>query len=185
MPDNQGLSHLSDHFLIVAVVLYSLAVIAFAADFAFGRRSPVVSRAGAGVRHRVPAAVGAGGPALDGEGADTAALDSAEVDSTALAGGGVAGGGVASGAVAGRPGAGQAGNGGAAGSGAVASGQRGRTDVPPGRLVRIALVLTTAGVALHLTGVVTRGVAVHRVPWGDMYEFVISVSCVAVLVFLG
>ena len=48
MPDNQGLSHLSDHFLIVAVVLYSLAVIAFAADFAFGRRSPVVSRAGAG-----------------------------------------------------------------------------------------------------------------------------------------
>ena len=44
MPDNQGLSHLSDHFLIVAVVLYSLAVIAFAADFAFGRRSPVVTR---------------------------------------------------------------------------------------------------------------------------------------------
>src|ERR1700735_481848 len=68
MPDNQGLSHLSDHLLIVAVVLYSLAVIAFAADFAFGRRSPVVSRAGAGVRHRVPAAVGAGGAALDGGG---------------------------------------------------------------------------------------------------------------------
>jgi cytochrome c-type biogenesis protein CcsB len=148
MPDNQGLSHLSDHFLIVAVVLYSLAVIAFAADFAFGRRSPVVSRAGAGVRHRVPAAVGAGAGA------------------------------VASGA----------GDGGAAGGSAVAGvagGQRGRTDVPPGRLVRIALILTTAGVALHLTGVVTRGLAVHRVPWGDMYEFVISVSCVAVLVFLG
>jgi hypothetical protein len=60
MPDNQGLSHLSDHFLIVAVVLYSLAVIAFAADFAFGRRSPVVTRAGVSVRDRVPAAVGAG-----------------------------------------------------------------------------------------------------------------------------
>ena len=185
MPDNQGLSHLSDHFLIVAVVLYSLAVIAFAADFAFGRRSPVVSRAGAGVRHRVPAAVGAGTGALDGDGADSAALDSADVDSTAPASGGVAGGGAASGAVGGGPGASQAGNGGAAGSGAAASGQRGRTDVPPGRLVRIALVLTTAGVALHLTGVVTRGLAVHRVPWGDMYEFVISVSCVAVLVFLG
>jgi hypothetical protein len=56
MPDNQGLSHLSDHFLIVAVVLYSLAVVAFAADFAFGRRSPVVSRARAGVHHRIPAA---------------------------------------------------------------------------------------------------------------------------------
>jgi cytochrome c-type biogenesis protein CcsB len=185
MPDNQGLSHLSDHFLIVAVVLYSLAVIAFAADFAFGRRSPVVSRAGAGVRHRVPAAVGAGAAALDADGADSAATSSADVDSGAPAGGGVAGGAVASGAVASGPAASEAGNGGATGGGAVASGQRGRTDVPPGRLVRIALVLTTAGVALHLTGVVTRGLAVHRVPWGDMYEFVISVSCVAVLVFLG
>ena len=182
MPDNQGLSHLSDHFLIVAVVLYSLAVIAFAADFAFGRRSPVVSRAGAGVRHRVPAAVGAGTGALDADGADSAAANSAEVDAAAPASGTVAGSG---GAVASGPGAAEAGNGGAAGSGAVAGGQRGRTDVPPGRLVRIALVLTTAGVALHLTGVVTRGLAVHRVPWGDMYEFVISVSCVAVVVFLG
>ena len=76
MPDNQGLSHLSDHFLIVAVVLYSLAVIAFAADFAFGRRSPVVSRAGAGVRHRVPAAVGAGAGAPDSAAVDSGALDS-------------------------------------------------------------------------------------------------------------
>src|ERR1700722_7265730 len=83
MPDNQGLSHLSDHFRIVAVVLSPLAVIAFAADFAFGRRSPVVSRAGAGVRHRVPAAVGAGAGALDGDGADSAAMDSTATDSTA------------------------------------------------------------------------------------------------------
>ena len=183
MPDNQGLSHLSDHFLIVAVVLYSLAVIAFAADFAFGRRSPVVSRAGAGVRHRVPAAVGAGTGALDGDGADSAALDSAAW--TALRGPVAAW--PASAAVdsGGRRAGAAAGDGGAAGSGAAASGQRGRTDVPPGRLVRIALVLTTAGLALHLTGVVTRGLAVHRVPWGDMYEFVISVSCVAVLFFLG
>ena len=145
MPDNQGLSHLSDHFLIVAVVLYSLAVIAFAADFAFGRRSPVVTRAGASVRDRVPAAVGAGAGAVGGGAAD----------------------------------------GGASGGRAVTAGQRDRTIVPPSRLVRIALIFTTAGVALHLIGVVTRGLAVHRVPWGDMYEFVISVSCVAVLFFLG
>jgi cytochrome c-type biogenesis protein CcsB len=185
MPDNQGLSHLSDHFLIVAVVLYSLAVIAFAADFAFGRRSPVVSRAGAGVRHRVPAAVGAGAGALDGDGADSAAMDSAGGDASAPSGAAAAGAAVAGGTVASGPEASGARDGGAAAGGAVASGQRGRTEVPPGRLVRIALVLTTAGVALHLTGVVTRGLAVHRVPWGDMYEFVISVSCVAVLVFLG
>ena len=180
MPDNQGLSHLSDHFLIVAVVLYSLAVIAFAADFAFGRRSPVVSRAGAGVRHRVPAAVGAVAGAIDGDAAGSGAADSAAVDSAAGASGAPASAAVESGA-AGRA----AGDGAAVGGSAVTGGQRGRTDVPPGRLVRIALLLTTAGLALHLTGVVTRGLAVHRVPWGDMYEFVISVSCVAVLFFLG
>jgi cytochrome c-type biogenesis protein CcsB len=184
MPDNQGLSHLSDHFLIVAVVLYSLAVIAFAADFAFGRRGPVVSRAGAGLRHRVPAAVGAGAGAINAGAINGGAVDSAGVDSA-----GVDSGGPASGALdssAGDGGAGGSGSrGGVAGGSAVAGGQRGRTDVPPGRLVRIALILTTAGLALHLTGVVTRGLAVHRVPWGDMYEFVISVSCVAVLFFLG
>ena len=60
MPDNQGLSHLSDHFLIVAVVLYSLAVIAFAADFAFGRRSTAAPQAGAGTPDLVPAGVAAG-----------------------------------------------------------------------------------------------------------------------------
>jgi cytochrome c-type biogenesis protein CcsB len=186
MPDNQGLSHLSDHFLIVAVVLYSLAVVAFAADFAFGRRSPVVSRARAGVRHRVPAAVGAGAGATDGGAGDSAAVDSAAVDSAAADSGAPGSGAVDSGAVdGGAPGGGAADSGGPAGAHAVAGVQRGRTAVPPGRLVRIALILTTAGLALHLTGVVTRGLAVHRVPWGDMYEFVISVTCVAVLVFLG
>ena len=65
------------------------------------------------------------------------------------------------------------------------AGQGGRPAAPLSRLVRIALILTTAGLALHVLGVITRGLAVHRVPWGDMYEFVISVSCVAVLFFIG
>ena len=190
MPDNQGLSHLSDHFLIVAVVLYSLAVIAFAADFAFGRRSPVVTRAGASVRDRVPAVVGAGAGAVDGAAADGAAVAGGAPASDAMASGAMASGAAGSGAVAGGAAAsaavgGGAADGGASGGRAVTAGQRDRTVVPPSRLVRIALILTTAGLALHLTGVVTRGLAVHRVPWGDMYEFVISVSCVAVLFFLG
>ena len=41
------------------------------------------------------------------------------------------------------------------------------------------------GLLAHVVGVVIRGLAVHRVPWGDMYEFVIAVTCVAVLFFLG
>ncbi len=185
MPDNQGLSHLSDHFLIVAVVLYSLAVIAFAADFAFGRRSPVVTRAGASVRDRVPAVVGAGAGAVDGAAADGAAVAGGAPASDAMASGAAGSGAAAGGAAASAAVGGGAADGGASGGRAVTAGQRDRTVVPPSRLVRIALLLTTAGLALHLTGVVTRGLAVHRVPWGDMYEFVISVSCVAVLFFLG
>ncbi|MDX6333565.1 MAG: hypothetical protein QOG05_905 [Streptosporangiaceae bacterium] len=158
MPDNQGLSHLSDHFLIVAVVLYSLAVIAFAADFAFGRRSPVVTRARAEVPGRVPASVAAG----------TGAPESAVADS-----------GAASPGTTGDDPASTRGSAGEAGRGGPGS------PAGPSRLVRIALIVTTAGLALHLTGVVTRGLAVHRVPWGDMYEFVISVTCVAVLFFIG
>jgi cytochrome c-type biogenesis protein CcsB len=150
MPDNQGLSHLSDHFLIVAVVLYSLAVIAFAADFAFGRRSPVVRRAEADVPDRVPAGVGAAA-----EAAESAGLVSTGPGSP--------------------------------GTGSTVESRRGGpgSQPAPGFLVRMALIFTTAGLALHITGVITRGLAVHRVPWGDMYEFVISVSCVAVLFFLG
>jgi cytochrome c-type biogenesis protein CcsB len=150
MPDNQGLSHLSDHFLIVAVVLYSLAVIAFAADFAFGRRSPVVTRAQADAPDRVPAGVAAGAGAADGARSGTGPGTTGPQSPA-------------------EPG----------------SGRRPGSRSAPGWLVRIALIFTTAGLALHITGVITRGLAVHRVPWGDMYEFVISVSCVAVLFFLG
>ncbi|MGI8451176.1 MAG: c-type cytochrome biogenesis protein CcsB [Streptosporangiaceae bacterium] len=156
MPDNQGLSHLSDHFLIVAVVLYSLAVIAFAADFAFGRRSPVVTRAQAGVPDRVPAGVAAGAGATDG--AESGAADTILASTVP----------------------------GSTGPGSPAEdGGRPGSPSAPGLLVRIALIFTTAGLALHIAGVITRGLAVHRVPWGDMYEFVISVSCVAVLFFIG
>jgi len=61
---------------------------------------------------------------------------------------------------------------------------------PPGReaggmsrWVQVAVVLTALGLAAHILGVVSRGLAVHRVPWGDMYEFVTTVTCVAVIFF--
>ena len=37
MPVNVGLGHVSNAFLIAALVIYSLSVVAFAGDFAFGR----------------------------------------------------------------------------------------------------------------------------------------------------
>jgi cytochrome c-type biogenesis protein CcsB len=53
------------------------------------------------------------------------------------------------------------------------------------RLGQGAVVLTVAGWALHVSSVVTRGFAAHRVPWGNMYEFSSMVSLVAVTVFLA
>ena len=40
------------------------------------------------------------------------------------------------------------------------------------------------GVLAHTTAVVTRGLAVHRAPWGNMYEFVTALTCVAAIFFL-
>jgi cytochrome c-type biogenesis protein CcsB len=49
---------------------------------------------------------------------------------------------------------------------------------------RTAVGLTVVGWTLHLGSVVTRGLAAHRVPWGNMYEFSTMVALVAVTVFL-
>ena len=35
----------------------------------------------------------------------------------------------------------------------------------------------------HLTAVTTRGLAVHRAPWGNMYEFITALTCVAAFFF--
>jgi len=47
-----------------------------------------------------------------------------------------------------------------------------------------AVALAAAGAAAHTTAVVTRGLAVHRAPWGNMYEFVTALTCVAAIFFL-
>jgi cytochrome c-type biogenesis protein CcsB len=52
------------------------------------------------------------------------------------------------------------------------------------RVGKAAVVLTVAGWALHVGSVVTRGLAAHRVPWGNMFEFSTMVALVAVTVFL-
>lgn len=153
MPINQGLSHLSDHFLMVALLLYFLAVLAFAADFAFGRRSTGTATV-AGPAELVPAGVTA--PAA--EGTQVAGADGTAAGPTATPAGGAPG----------KPGI---------------LGRRG--GLPAGPWVRAGLGLTILGLALHIVGVITRGLAVHRVPWGDMYEFVIAVSCVAVIFFVA
>jgi cytochrome c-type biogenesis protein CcsB len=52
------------------------------------------------------------------------------------------------------------------------------------RFGRIGLSLTTLAFLLHFAGVLCRGLAVHRVPWGNMYEFSTAAALAAVGVFL-
>ena len=53
-----------------------------------------------------------------------------------------------------------------------------------GPWVRAAVALASVGVVAHTAAVVTRGLAVHRAPWGNMYEFVTALTCVAAIFFL-
>ena len=59
------------------------------------------------------------------------------------------------------------------------------TELAPSRAGQAAFVLTSVGWVVHLTSIVLRGFAAHRVPWGNMYEFSSAVAFVAVTAFLG
>jgi cytochrome c-type biogenesis protein CcsB len=64
------------------------------------------------------------------------------------------------------------------------------TDAPaaPGRYtsrpLRVAMALTTLGWLLHVTADVLRGIAAHRVPWANMFEFSMTATAIIVGVFL-
>ncbi|HLX46938.1 MAG TPA: c-type cytochrome biogenesis protein CcsB [Streptosporangiaceae bacterium] len=155
---NTGLAQVSNDFLLVALVAYSLAVLAFAGDFAFGHGKVRVT--GAAAKVKVPAMAGVATAGIAGADAGRPPTTGAEVtdgpaslrneESSSL---------ITEGA---KPSATRA-----------------------GRWVRAALVATFFGLAAHLVGVISRGLAVHRLPWGDMYEFVVALTCVAVIFFLG
>jgi cytochrome c-type biogenesis protein CcsB len=163
MPVNLALGHVSNDFLIAALVIYSLSVVAFAGDFAYGRPRRAAS-------------------ASRGQQAQERAAALATVGVTAAT----------SGMEAPADGAG-----GAAGPGAAPGGPPAVPDsmpevaVPPlraigqaGRWVQAAMALAAVGVVAHTIAVVTRGLAVHRAPWGNMYEFVTALTCVAAIFFL-
>jgi cytochrome c-type biogenesis protein CcsB len=137
VPVNTGLASVSNDFLLFAVAVYALAMVAYAFDFAFGRKK-TAAVAPARVPELVGAAADAGPPPRAG---------------------------IASAATGGTVGA-----------------RLSRR--PDGAWVTAAVLMTGVGLAAHITGVVTRGLATGRLPWGDMYEFVTALTCVAVAFFL-
>jgi cytochrome c-type biogenesis protein CcsB len=150
---NLGFAQASSDFLTAALLIYSLAVIAFAGDYAFGR-----PRRTAAAKAAVPA---------------TAQLATV--------------------------GAGSAGSAGSAGAASIS--ETTAQAAPPvpaaptprvgtfkaiweaGPWVRAAVALSMLGTLAHVVAVTTRGLAVHRAPWGNMYEFITALTCVAAIFF--
>jgi cytochrome c-type biogenesis protein CcsB len=153
---NTGLAQISNVFLLTTVILYALAMLAYACDFAFSKV-------------RVMAAVPAAAPELVEVGAGVGAAQA-----------GSAGGG---------PLAGSAASGGAATDQGSASGPADRPGPqsrwPTGFWLRTAFGLTCLGLATHISAILTRGLAEHRVPWANMYEFIAAFCCMAVIVLVA
>jgi cytochrome c-type biogenesis protein CcsB len=160
MPVNVALGHLSNAFMIATLIIYSLSVFAFAGDFAFGRpRRAAAARGQEEARDREAAFATVG--AVSGSAGAAVPADPGEPRVAAAPGGG-----------------------GAAGSMPELAVPAFRAIRAAGRWVIAAVLLSSLGAAAHTTTVITRGLAVHRAPWGNMYEFVTALTCVAVLFFL-
>ena len=153
MSVNLGFAQASNNFLIAALLIYSVAVLAFAGDYAFGRpRRAAVAKAVAAPAAAQLATVGAGAAGV------TAASEPETAEPVGQ-----------------RP----------AGQGPLPARRVGafRSVWEAGPWVRFAVGLSALGMLAHLTAVVTRGLAVHRAPWGNMYEFITALTCVAAIFF--
>lgn len=153
---NHALAGISNAALITAIMIYGLAMVAYAFDFAFTRRqvtagAPAVAPAKVATTALV--SVGAGADGTDHTfGADPADVSQlADLNSAASTGGG-------------------------------STGAVGQTRWPSGAWLRLAFALTCVGLVVHIGAITTRGIAEDRVPWGNMYEFISAITCAAVLI---
>ena len=180
MSVNAGLAHVSTDFMIAALLIYSLALLAFAGDYAFGR-----PRRRAAMLAAKPAVDRAAQLATVGAASAGAASAGAVLDQSAPGASG-------SGASGPDSTAAGAGAGSAAAGPGLTAGSAARPVRPAGALraigeagpwVRAAATLSAVGILAHVIAVTTRGLAVHRAPWGDMYEFITALTCVAAIFF--
>jgi cytochrome c-type biogenesis protein CcsB len=165
---NETLANISSDFMIAALLIYSLAVLAFAGDFAFGRPRRAAAAVTKQARVAELATVGAGsGP----DRSDSSVLDAALSEAV------------------GSDGADTPDSAGRRPSGTVNVLPARQVPVlqaikEAGNWVRAAVMLSIVGVIAHVTAVTTRGFAVHRAPWGDMYEFITALTCIAAIFFV-
>ncbi|MEV6958954.1 c-type cytochrome biogenesis protein CcsB [Streptomyces sp. NPDC051207] len=152
---NENLAHLSNVLIYSAMAVYTLAFFAYIAEWLFGSRSKV-GRTAAALTAKPQAEAGSGPAVTVQQAGGTAVLERPKV---------------------------------------VVRSASGTRDVPDGPGAhggdqqgdlygRIAISLTALGFLLEFGGVLTRALSVERAPWGNMYEFNITFSTVAVGVYL-
>jgi len=152
---NESLARFSNYAVYGAMFVYLIAFFAYTAEWVFGRKSTFVVEAAAKVPKQASVLVSAG--VQDRVPDDAAGLDDLD-DLDALD-------------------------------------DRADADEPvqaiDGGNLRaitaggIAVSTTVLGFALHVLAVVCRGLAAHRVPWGNLYEFTIAGSAVAMALYVG
>ncbi len=164
---NIGLADLSNATLLGAVILYAISMLAYACDFAFASRRLLAPERPS--RREAAATVPAGaGSARAGGGIGLmtgGGADAGDGEADGLGAPGPAG----PAAAAARPG----------------PGPGAQSRWPASRWQQVAFGLTCAGLGLHIVSVAARGVSEHRVPWGNMYEFIAAFTAMAVLVLVA
>jgi cytochrome c-type biogenesis protein CcsB len=188
---NIGLADVSNATLVLTIVLYGLAMLAYACDFAFGKRqsaavAPVKQpeRADAVALVGAPSTAEFAGHAFPADPGDPSELADLSPVETRRAGGGQAAGGPGGGEQDGAELRGAEPRGAGAGALPEPAATIAASPWPQGTWLRSAFVLTCAGLVLHLASVAARGLSEHRVPWGNMYEFIAAITCAAVLVLV-
>ncbi|TYK47067.1 c-type cytochrome biogenesis protein CcsB [Actinomadura decatromicini] len=156
---NADLANLSDKLMLTTVLMYVVALVAYAVDLGFGRRgaasSAVEAKAEKTAEAKVEAKAEARAEAKVLVGSAGAAAPDAAPDAAPAA----------------APAAEKGGDGGGE--------ERRQVDA-----IRLAVLLSVLGWGAHLGVLVTRGAAAHRWPWGNMYEFLTAISFAAVTAFL-
>ena len=180
---NSGLADASNVFLLTTVILYALAMLSYACDFAFRKERLLAPEAATSAASAVSARVAPGAKVSAGVAAELVTV-----------GGSAAGAGAGS-AVSGLVDLGPASNGSAsmatASTGLASTGLDGlgggadASRWPTGFWLRTAFGLTVLGLLTHITAVTARGLSEHRVPWGNMYEFIGAITLMAVVVLVG
>ncbi|MET7316931.1 c-type cytochrome biogenesis protein CcsB [Streptomyces thermoviolaceus] len=156
---NEQLAQISNTLIYSAMAVYTLAFFAYIAEWLFGSRSKVARTAAAlTAPKKEETAAAAQGPAVTVKSAGgTAVLERPKVVVRS-----------------------------AAGSRDVPDGPGAHGGDEQGDLYgRIAISLTTLAFVVEAAGVVARAASVERAPWGNMYEFNITFSTVAVGVYLA